>query len=127
VYGEAEFWLSGGKVLLIILVFCFTFVTMVGGNPQRDAYGFRYWNNPGAFAEYRSTGSKGQFEGFLSALWAASFAVVGPEYISMVAGEAQHPRYVLKKAFKTLYWRFGVFVSRSRPLNTVQLSAANQT
>lgn len=28
-YGEAEFWLSGGKVILIILLFCFTFVTMV--------------------------------------------------------------------------------------------------
>jgi amino acid permease len=24
----------------------YTFVTMVGGNPNHDAYGFRYWNNP---------------------------------------------------------------------------------
>ena len=36
-YGEAEFWLSGGKVILIALLFCFTFVTMVGGNPKGDA------------------------------------------------------------------------------------------
>jgi amino acid permease len=35
-----------GKVLLIAIVFCFTFITMVGGNPQHDAYGFRYWNTP---------------------------------------------------------------------------------
>ena len=28
-YGEAEFWLSGGKVILIILLFFFTFITMV--------------------------------------------------------------------------------------------------
>lgn len=28
------------------IVFSFTFVTMVGGNPTHDAYGFRYWNNP---------------------------------------------------------------------------------
>lgn len=28
------------------IVFAFTFVTMVGGNPQHDAYGFRYWKNP---------------------------------------------------------------------------------
>ena len=72
-YGEAEFWLSGGKVILIILLMCFTFVTMVGGNPQGDAYGFRYWSNPGAFAEYRTKGSTGQFEGFLACLWSASF------------------------------------------------------
>jgi amino acid permease len=33
-YGEAEFWLSGGKVLLMVILFCFTFITMVGGNPK---------------------------------------------------------------------------------------------
>jgi amino acid transporter len=64
-YGEAEFWLSGGKVILILILFCFTFVTMVGGNPKHDAYGFRYWNKPGSFAEYRTTGSLGRFEGLL--------------------------------------------------------------
>lgn len=39
VYGEAEFWLSGGKVILILALFMFTFITMVGGNPKKDAYG----------------------------------------------------------------------------------------
>lgn len=82
---------------------------MVGGNPQGDAYGFRYWKNPGAFAEYRSTGPLGLFEGFLACLWNASFTIVGPEYISMVAAEAKHPRTYVKRAFKTAYWRFGVF------------------
>ena len=33
-YGEAEFWLSGGKVILILLLFCFTFITMVSSNAQ---------------------------------------------------------------------------------------------
>jgi len=45
-YGESEFWLSSGKLLLILMLFCFTFVTMVGGNPKHDAYGFRYWREP---------------------------------------------------------------------------------
>lgn len=82
---------------------------MVGGNPQHDAYGFRYWKNPGAFAEYRSTGALGRWEGFLAALWSASFTVVGPEYISMVAAEAKRPRIYIKNAFKTVYWRFAIF------------------
>lgn len=82
---------------------------MVGGNPQGDAYGFRYWNKPGAFAEYLNTGTLGRFEGFLAALWSASFTVVGPEYISMVAAEAKRPRIYIKNAFKTVYWRFGIF------------------
>lgn len=108
-YGEAEFYLSGGKVILIFILFSFTFVTMVGGNPNHDAFGFRCWNNPGAFAEYHSQGALGRFEGFLTGLWSAAFAVVGPEYISMVAAEAQRPRTYIKTAFKTIYIRFGVF------------------
>jgi amino acid transporter len=108
-YGEAEFWLSGGKVILIMLLYSFTFVTMVGGNPQGDAYGFRYWNKPGPFTEYIDTGVLGRFEGFLASLWAASFCVVGPEYISMVSAEAKRPRIYIKNAFKTVYIRFGIF------------------
>ncbi|KAE8312462.1 amino acid permease-domain-containing protein [Aspergillus transmontanensis] len=108
-YGEAEFWLSGGKVILIFILFAFTFVTMVGGNPQHDAFGFRHWRHPGPFAEYLRTDDLGRFEGFLAALWAASYTCVGPEYISMVAAEAKYPRIYIKNAFKTAYWRFGVF------------------
>jgi yeast amino acid transporter len=109
VFGEAEFWLSGGKVILIFMLFCFTFITMVGGNPKGDAYGFRYWNHPGAFATHLSTGTQGRFEGFLACMWSASFCVVGPEYISMVSAEAKRPRIYVKNAFKTVYWRFGLF------------------
>ena len=96
-------------MILILMLFAFTFVTMVGGNPKHDAYGFRYWKHPGAFGEYLATGSLGQFEGFLGSLWAASFCIVGPEYISMVAAEAKRPRIYIKQAFKTVYWRFGLF------------------
>ncbi|KAF2439876.1 AAT family amino acid transporter [Karstenula rhodostoma CBS 690.94] len=108
-YGESEFWLASGKVLLIFMLFCFTFVTMVGGNPKHDAYGFRYWKEPGAFAEYIHTGTLGRFEGFLGAFFQASFTCVGPEYVSMVAGEAIYPRKTIKTAFKTMYFRFGLF------------------
>ncbi|CAG7558822.1 unnamed protein product [Fusarium equiseti] len=108
-FGEAEFWLSIGKVILFFIVFFFTFITMVGGNPQKDAYGFRYWKNPGSFAEHITTGDLGRFEGFLGSLWIAAFTCVGPEYVSMIAGEAKLPRVYIKNAFKTTYIRFGIF------------------
>jgi amino acid transporter len=109
-YGEAEFWLSGGKVILIFALFAFTFITMVGGNPQGDAYGFRNFNNGGAFREAVTTGDLGKFQGFLSALFgSALFTVVGPEYISIVAAEAMRPRIYIKAAFKMVYLRFGIF------------------
>lgn len=36
-----EFWISILKVLLMLGLFLYTFVTMVGGNPLGDRYGFR--------------------------------------------------------------------------------------
>ncbi|KAK8138006.1 General amino acid permease AGP2 [Apiospora sp. TS-2023a] len=105
----AAFWLSFGKLLLIIMLFCFTFIVMIGGNPQHDAFGFRYWKTPGSFAEYIATGALGRFQGFLGAFFSAAFTVVGPEYLAMVAGEAERPRTYLKNGFKTMYWRFGTF------------------
>ncbi|KAF7193633.1 General amino acid permease AGP2 [Pseudocercospora fuligena] len=108
-FGEAEFWLSGGKVILIFSLFFFTFITMVGGNPRGDVYGFRNWTNGGAFREYITTGDLGRFEGFLGGLTSAVFTVVGPEYISIVAAEAMRPRIYIKAAFKMVYLRFGIF------------------
>lgn len=47
-------------------------------------------------------------------MWSAAFTVVGPEYVSMVAGETKLPRRYLKNAFKATYARFAfdtVFVA----------------
>lgn len=45
-YGESEFWAALGKVLLIIGLIVFTFIVMLGGNPQHDRFGFRYVRIP---------------------------------------------------------------------------------
>lgn len=108
VFGEAEFWLSSGKIVLIFSLFFFTFITMVGGNPQHEAYGFRNWNTAGAFAPNNGS-ALDCFEGFLSALWSAAFTIVGPEYVSIAAAETKRPRTYMKRAFKTIYWRFVLF------------------
>ncbi|KAJ6002598.1 hypothetical protein N7451_005145 [Penicillium sp. IBT 35674x] len=108
-FGEVEFMLSSGKVILLLMLFLFTFITMVGGNPQHDAYGFRYWKHPGPFAPHHTAGDIGRFEGFLAALWSAAFCIVGPEYISIAAAETKRPRVYVKAAFQTVYWRFGLF------------------
>lgn len=91
------------------MLFSFTFITMVGGNPKGDAYGFRYFSNTGSFATYLSESALGRFEGFLACLWSAVFTIVGPEYISMVSAEAQRPSIYIKSAFKTVYYRFCFF------------------
>jgi len=108
-YGECEFWLALGKVILILGLIAFTFVTMLGGNPLKDRYGFRYWRDPGPFAENIKTGDLGRFLGFLACLIQASFTIAGPEVVSMAAGEAENPRVVLPKAFKGVFYRLTCF------------------
>jgi amino acid transporter len=108
-YGEAEFWLSLGKVLLSIGLILYTFVVMLGGNPLGDRFGFRYWNEPGAFNEYYKTGDTGRFLGVLAALITASFTIAGPDYVSMAAGETINPRKVLPKAFNGVFYRLTAF------------------
>jgi hypothetical protein len=75
-FGISEFYMSIFKVLLMLGLFFFTFITMVGGNPIHDDYGFRYWNNPGPFVQHLRPGNTGTFLGILSCLYQASFRYV---------------------------------------------------
>ncbi|KAJ3934810.1 MAG: general amino acid permease AGP2 [Lentinula lateritia] len=107
-FGESEFWFASGKVILAVGLIFFTFITMVGGNPIHDAYGFRFWDCA-PFAEYIRTGSLGRFLGFLSCLIQASFTIAGPDMVSIAAGETQTPRRILPRAFKSVFYRLTTF------------------
>ncbi len=67
-FGEIEFWLSSIKVIVIIGVIILSLVLALGGGPNHDRSGFRYWSNPGAFAEYIDKGATGPFLGFWSTM-----------------------------------------------------------
>ncbi|KAL4939754.1 hypothetical protein BDV06DRAFT_30358 [Aspergillus oleicola] len=108
-YGESEFWLALSKVLLSVGLIIFTFITMLGGNPINDRFGFRYWNEPGAFAEHYKEGSLGRWLGFLACLIYASFTIAGPDYISMAAGESVNPRGNLPRAYNGMFYRLTAF------------------
>lgn len=62
-YGENAFVMAITKMLLIISLILLTFITMVSGNPRRDAYGFRNWTNGQAMHSYyrATTGPTGRF------------------------------------------------------------------
>ncbi len=108
-YGEVEYWCALGKVILIVGLIFYTFITMVGGNPLKDRYGFRFWQDPGSFAEYIYEGDLGRFLGFLQCLIQASFTIAGPDYVSMAAGEAENPRAVMPRAFNAVFYRLTAF------------------
>lgn len=82
---------------------------MLGGNPLRDRFGFRFWRDPGSFAPLYKTGSLGRWLGFLQCLIQASFTIAGPDYVSMAAGEAENPRVVMPRAFNKVFSRLMAF------------------
>lgn len=63
-YGESEFIMASTKVILIIGLMLLTLITMCGGNPRGDAYGFRYWGDGNAMHTYYTDGAAGRFLGF---------------------------------------------------------------
>lgn len=118
-------------MLLIIGLIIYTFITMLGGNPLHDRFGFRYWKNPGAFAELYYPGNLGRFLGFLQCLIQVSFTIAGLDYVSMAAGEAENLHAVMPRAYNVVFYRLtAVFVlgslcvSINVPYNDAELKAA---
>uniref|UniRef100_A0A8H7K7P5 Amino acid permease/ SLC12A domain-containing protein n=1 Tax=Bionectria ochroleuca TaxID=29856 RepID=A0A8H7K7P5_BIOOC len=105
-FGEVEFWLALGKILLATGLLLFTFVAMLGGNPLNDRFGFRHWKDPGP---WKGETAGEQLMSFVNGVNVAGFVMAGPEYISMIAGEAKDPRRTIPRAFNTIMYRLVFF------------------
>ncbi|CAG8014658.1 unnamed protein product [Penicillium salamii] len=108
-FGEFEFWLSSFKVVVILGIILLSFILMLGGGPDHDRKGFRYWKDPGAFNHYVMEGAPGRFLAFWSTMVSATFAYLGTELVGVTVGEAQNPRKTIPKAIKLTFYRILVF------------------
>ncbi|KAH8729812.1 amino acid permease [Ilyonectria robusta] len=108
-FGEFEFWLSAFKVITIVGIILFSLILALGGGPDHDRKGFRYWRDPGAFKPYINEGSSGRFLGFWSCMINATFAYMGTELVGVTVAEAQNPRKTIPKAIKLTYYRILFF------------------
>ncbi|KAJ5151191.1 Dicarboxylic amino acid permease [Penicillium canariense] len=108
-FGEFEFWLSSFKVIVILGIILLSFILMLGGGPDHDRKGFRYWKSPGAFNTYIKEGDAGRFLAFWSTMVSATFAYLGTELVGVTVGEAQNPRRAIPRAIKLTFYRILVF------------------
>ncbi|ODN95772.1 hypothetical protein L198_04390 [Cryptococcus wingfieldii CBS 7118] len=105
IFGEGKFYFSLFKVFLIMGLLVMTFITMVGGNPEQDAYGFRYWKDPGPFVEYLA-----RFLASGAFLYKQHTPMYGgPDFVALAAGETRNPRRVLPSVFRRVIYRLMVF------------------
>lgn len=109
VFGELEFWLSAFKIIVILGIILTSLIFALGGGPDHDRRGFRYWKSPGAFNHKYVEGDLGKFLAFWSTMVQATFAFLGTELIGVTVGEAQNPRKTIPKAIKLTFWRIIVF------------------
>ncbi|KAL8396860.1 hypothetical protein RB594_003814 [Gaeumannomyces avenae] len=104
-YGEAEFIMASTKVLLLFGLILITVITMSGGNPQGDAYGFRSWGNGNYIHPYVAEGATGNFLGWWKVVIYAGFTIAGPDMIALAAGEIQNPRYTIPRVANLVFYR----------------------
>lgn len=108
-YGEIEFFSSILKVLLIVGLMFFSLISMCGGNPRGDAYGFENWPKGGLSKAYLVDGDLGKFLGFWKVLIYAALACGGPDLLALCASEMQNPRKSVGIAAKRSYIRIYLF------------------
>ena len=101
VYGEAEFWFAGIKVLAII-VFLLVGVLMIVGIMGGTSPGFRNWTTGGAPFVGGATGT-------FAILMVAGFSFIGVESAAVAAGEAKDPRRTMPRAINSVFWRILLF------------------
>jgi amino acid transporter len=111
-FGESEFVFSIIKLTLITGLILAGLVIDLGGGPNHDRIGFRYWKNPGAVAGAglvpKHVGVD-RFLGILSVLVQAAFSYQGVELVVIAASETESPRRNITKAVRRVFYRIVVF------------------
>lgn len=97
-FGEAEFWLALLKLLGLTAFFIFSIIYAAGGlSGQHGALGFRYWHDPGAFAN--------GFRGVATVFVFCSTFYAGCESIAVAATETRNPGVAVPRAIRQVFWR----------------------
>ncbi|KAL3421550.1 amino acid permease [Phlyctema vagabunda] len=109
-FGEAEVVTASIKVLCFIGLIFVSLVITLGGAPNHDRIGFRYWKDPGLFTDFNGiSGNKGHFLAFFSAFINASFSFIGVETVVVAAGETMNPHRSIPKAVHRVTYRILFF------------------
>ncbi|CAI5760790.1 unnamed protein product [Candida verbasci] len=83
-YGEGEFILGSCKIMMIVGFIIMAIVVDVGGGPNKEFIGGRYWHDPGFYTN---------FKGLCS------------EFVALSAAEQPNPRSAIPTACKLIFWR----------------------
>lgn len=125
-FGEAEYWLALFKIVGMCAFYLFAIIYVSGGVKGQKAFGFQYWNDPGAF-------NRG-FKGVANTFVFASTFYSGTESIAIAAGETKNPSRAVPKAIRQTFYRIifiymGIAITYgiTVPYNDPSLSRGSKT
>jgi amino acid transporter len=106
-FGEFEFWFAALKIVTVVGLIILGLVVDLGGAPDHDRRGFRYWKHEPFNDNYLGdfTGSKSRFLGFWAVLTQAAFSYGGMETLASIALEAENPRVTMRTAVRAIFYR----------------------
>lgn len=118
-FGESEYWLALFKIFGLIAYYIFSIIYISGGIKNRPAFGFHYWNDPGALTN--------GFRGVATVFVYFSTFFSGTEAVAITANEAKNPQVAIPRAVRQTTYRilfvyvaiaifYGVTVSSDDPL-----------
>ncbi|KAF5643382.1 amino acid permease [Fusarium tjaetaba] len=108
-YGESEVVFASLKIMLIIGLIIGGLVIDLGGAPNHERLGFRYWIHPGAFNTYIKEGSAGRFLAFWKAMLPAAFSYGNIQVVAISGSETKNPRKLIPAATKKTFYRIFFF------------------
>ncbi|XP_006461751.1 hypothetical protein AGABI2DRAFT_205624 [Agaricus bisporus var. bisporus H97] len=110
-FGESEFVFAIIKLILIIALLLSGLIVDLGGGPNGERIGFRFWNHPGAFnrAGLVTNLNTDRFLAWLGVLVQAGFSFQGMELVAIAASETENPRRNITKAVRRVFWRIIIF------------------
>lgn len=95
--------------MLIIGLIIGGLVIDLGGGPNHDRLGFRYWIKPGAFNNYILTGPAGNFLAFWKVMLLAAFSFGNIQVVAISGSETRNPRKLIPAATKKTFYRVFFF------------------
>ncbi|KAK1979791.1 amino acid permease [Colletotrichum cereale] len=108
-YGETEVVFASLKIMTIIGLIIGGLVIDLGGGPNGERIGFRYWQNPGAFNSYLVPGSAGNFLAFWKVLLSAAFSYGNIQVVAISGSETREPRKIIPAATRKTFFRVFFF------------------
>ncbi|CCH41696.1 General amino acid permease [Wickerhamomyces ciferrii] len=125
-FGESEYWLALFKIIGLCVYYIFSIIYISGGIKNRPAFGFHYWNDPGALTH--------GFRGIATVFVYFSTFYSGTEAVAITANESKNPSIAIPRAVRQTTIRilfvyiaiavfYGATVSSNDPLLTSDTGA----